>query len=97
MTRNAASGPMASAGRPSATADSPRHNGTTAIANSPEGQNCYAQRLVTFSYERDLTNQDVCTVQTLAGKMSKSGYTIISMLTDLTQTQSFGYRAKETP
>ena len=25
----------------------------TQIANSPEGQNCYAQRLVTFAYERD--------------------------------------------
>jgi hypothetical protein len=69
----------------------------TAIANSPEGQNCYAQRLVTFAYERELTNQDVCTIQTMAGKMAQPGYTIIGMLTDLTQTQSFRYRAKELP
>jgi len=69
----------------------------TAIANSSEGQNCYAQRLVTFSYERELTSQDVCTVQMLAGKMAQPGYTIIGMLTDLTQTQSFRYRAKELP
>jgi hypothetical protein len=67
------------------------------IASSPEAQNCYAQRLVTFAYERELTNQDVCTVQTLAGKMNTSGYNIISLLTDLTQTQSFRYRAKELP
>jgi hypothetical protein len=69
----------------------------TQIANSPEAQNCYAQRLVTFAYERTLTNQDVCTVQMLAGKMNTSGYNIISLLTDLTQTQSFRYRVKETP
>jgi len=67
------------------------------IAASPEAQNCYAQRLVTFSYERSLTNQDVCTVQMLAGKMNTSGYNIISLLTDLTQTQSFRYRVKELP
>ncbi len=69
----------------------------TKIAASPEAQNCYAQRLVTFAYERELTNQDVCTVQQLAGKMNTSGYNIISLLTDLTQTQSFRYRVKELP
>jgi hypothetical protein len=69
----------------------------TKIAASPEAQNCYAQRLVTFAYERTLTNQDVCTVQQLAGKMNTSGYNIISLLTDLTQTQSFRYRVKELP
>jgi len=68
-----------------------------AIAASPEGQSCYAQRLVTFAYERSLTNQDVCTVQMLAGKMNTSGYNILALLTDLTQTQSFRYRAKELP
>jgi hypothetical protein len=69
----------------------------TKIAASPEAQSCYAQRLVTFSYGRELTNQDVCTVQMMAGKMNTTGYNIISLLTDLTQTQSFRYRAKELP
>ena len=69
----------------------------TKIAASPEAQSCYAQRLVTFSYGRELTNQDVCTVQMMAGKMNTSGYNIIALLTDLTQTQSFRYRAKELP
>ena len=69
-----------------------------AIASSPEGQSCYAQRLVTFAYERALTTQDVCTVQMMAGKMNTATpYSIVSMLTDLTQTQSFRYRAKELP
>jgi hypothetical protein len=65
-----------------------------AIAASPEGQSCYAQRWVTYAYERDLTAQDVCTVQSLAGKMSGSGYTIQRLVTDLTQSDSFRYRAK---
>jgi hypothetical protein len=69
----------------------------TQIASSPEAESCYAQRLVTFAYERELTNQDVCTVQMLAGKMNTTGYNIISLLTDLTQTQSFRYRVKELP
>ena len=69
----------------------------TQIANSPEGQNCYAQRLVTFAYERSLTNQDVCTIQMLAGKMTTPGYNIIALMTDLTQTQSFRLRVKELP
>jgi hypothetical protein len=69
----------------------------TQIANSAEGQSCYAQRLVTYAYERELTSQDVCTVQMMAGKMAQPGYTIVGMLTDLTQTQSFRYRAKELP
>jgi hypothetical protein len=67
------------------------------IAASPEGQSCYAQRWVTYAYERDLTNQDLCTVQDLAGKMTQGGYTIQSLITDLTQSQSFRYRAKELP
>jgi hypothetical protein len=67
------------------------------IAASPEGQACYAQRLVKFAYERDLTTQDACTAQTLAGRMAQSGYTIVNLITDLTQTQSFRLRAKELP
>lgn len=67
------------------------------IATSPEAQSCYAQRLVTYAFERDLTSQDVCTVQTLAGKMVNPSYNILSLITDLTQTQSFRFRAKELP
>jgi len=66
----------------------------SAIAASPEGQSCYAQRWVTYAYERDLTTQDVCTVQSLAQKMSGAGYTIQRLITDLTQSDSFRYRAK---
>jgi len=69
----------------------------TQIASSPEAQRCYAQRLVTFAYRRELTSQDVCTIQDLAGKMTTSGYNIIALLTDLTQAPTFRYRVKELP
>jgi hypothetical protein len=69
-----------------------------AIAASPEGQSCYAQRWVTYAYERDLTSQDLCTVQSLASNMTgQSGYTILNLITDLTQADSFRLRAKELP
>jgi len=68
------------------------------IAASPEAQACYAQRLVTYAYERDLTSQDTCTVQNLAMKMrTQGGYTIQNLITDLTQADSFRIRATEGP
>jgi hypothetical protein len=73
----------------------------SAIAASPEGQSCYAQRWVSYAYERDLTSQDVCTVQSLADKMattsattSASPYSIQNLITDLTQADSFRYRVR---
>ena len=67
------------------------------IAASPEGQRCYAQRWVQFAYERDLTSQDVCTVQSMQTKLAANNYTILSLVTDLTQSESFRIRAKELP
>jgi hypothetical protein len=65
-----------------------------AIAASPEGQSCYARRWVNYAYERDLTSQDVCTVQSLAAKMANASYSIQGLIADLTQADSFRYRAK---
>jgi hypothetical protein len=65
------------------------------IADSPEAQQCYTQKLAQFAFDRALTAQDSCTVQDLAAKMTQSTYTVVSLMTDLTQTQSFRYRAKE--
>ena len=69
----------------------------TKIAASPQAQSCYAQRWVTYGYDRDLTTQDYCTVQAIATKMTGTGYTIQQLVTDLTQSDSFRYRATEAP
>ncbi len=38
---------------------------------------------------------DACTVNQLAAKLTKNGYTVLSLIADLTQTQSFRFRAVE--
>jgi hypothetical protein len=68
------------------------------IADSPAAQMCYAKKLVQYNFERVLTGPDFCTAEGIADKIkNQSGYTLVSMLTDLTQTQVFRSRAKETP
>jgi hypothetical protein len=69
----------------------------TKIAASAQAQACYAQHWVQFAYERDLTPQDSCTVQGLATKMTPGGYTVLNLVSDLTQTDSFRYRVKAAP
>lgn len=68
----------------------------TAIANSPEAQRCYAEKWVEYAFKRDLDAADVCTVDELSSKLTQGGYTILNLITDLTQTESFRYRAPET-
>ena len=67
------------------------------IAAAPEAQKCYAQRWVQFAYERDMTAQDLCTVQNMATKMTQSGYTVQNLITDLTQSDSFRFRTEVAP
>lgn len=66
-----------------------------AIANSPEAENCYAERWVEYAYQRSVTPEDSCTVQSLAQRLAQDGYTVINLIADLTQSQSFRYRAME--
>jgi len=66
------------------------------IADSPEAKSCYAKKWVQFAYDRALTSQDLCTVDTLVANLAKSDYRVVDLISDLTQTQSFRYRALET-
>jgi hypothetical protein len=69
------------------------------IASSPDAQRCYAQKWVQYAYERVPTDQDACTVNNIATKMGtpSSTYSIVNLIADLTQSQTFRYRAKELP
>jgi hypothetical protein len=67
-----------------------------AIANSPEAQTCYARHWVQYAYGRSLTSEDSCTVEDIATKLTQDTYTIVNLIADLTQSQSFRYRALET-
>lgn len=67
-----------------------------AIARSPEAQRCYAQKWVQYAYQRPSNSADACTVDNMATKLTKGGYTVANLITDLTQSQAFRYRALET-
>lgn len=67
----------------------------TAIANSPDAQSCYAKKWVEFAYERLINSADACLVDAMAGKLAQGGYTIVNLIADLTQSDSFRYRTVE--
>jgi len=66
-----------------------------AIASAPIAKAQYASKWVSFAYQREGHPDDACTVQQLAAKMTTSGYTVLNLLTDLTQTLSFRVRAAD--
>ena len=66
------------------------------IAASPMAQRRYAERWVSFAYEREGDPLDCGTVNELATKIAPGGYTVFNLITDLTQSPSFRLRAMET-
>jgi hypothetical protein len=65
------------------------------IAASPSAQRSYAEKWVSYAYERASNATDACTVNQLGAKLTKGGYTVLNLVADLTQTQSFRFRAVE--
>ena len=65
------------------------------IAASPSAQRSYAEKWLSYAYERASNPTDACTVNQLAEKLTKSGYTVLNLVADLTQTQSFRFRTVE--
>jgi hypothetical protein len=66
-----------------------------AIASSPSAMKQYARKWVSFAYERESDPLDACTVDQLTAKMTAGGYTVLNLIADLSQTQSFRVRAVE--
>jgi hypothetical protein len=66
-----------------------------AIARAPAAKAQYASKWVSYAYEREGHPDDACTVHQLAAKTTTSGYTILNLITDLTQTLSFRVRTAE--
>jgi hypothetical protein len=64
-----------------------------AHANSSGAQHHYAERWVSFAYERGANGFDTCTVDAIGGRMTAGGYSIVQLIVDLTQTESFRVRA----
>ena len=62
------------------------------LATSFDAQRTYAERLVSFGYERILDPLDACTVERLTYKISQREYSIPELVLDLTQTEAFRLR-----
>jgi len=65
----------------------------TAVANSAQAQRCYAEKWAQFAYQRDPNSVDACIVNDMATRLTQGGYTILNLVADLTQADSFRLRA----
>ena len=63
------------------------------IAASPMAQRRYAEKWVSYAFEREGELLDCGTVNDLATKMTAGGYTVLNLITDLTQAPQFRTRA----
>lgn len=63
------------------------------IAASASAQRYYTERWAGFAYQRELTPQDICTVDTVAASAVAPDYSIQQLLVDLTQSDYFLARA----
>lgn len=69
----------------------------TEIAQTPKAQELYAQAWVAYAFGRDPNANDQCLVDQLDQKLSQNGYSILGLLADLTQADSFRVRVRQTP
>jgi hypothetical protein len=67
------------------------------IAQTPKARHLYAQAWVSYAFGRDPNTNDECVVDQLNTRLSQNGYTILNLLADLTQADSFRVRVRGTP
>lgn len=67
------------------------------IAKLPKAQELYAKAWVSYAFGRPSNANDQCTVDQLQTKLTAGGYSILSLLGDLTQADSFRVRVRGTP
>jgi hypothetical protein len=62
------------------------------LGNGPLARKIYAERWVQFATGRNRNPQDACTVDQLDASLATDGYTVLNLLADLTQADSFRLR-----
>jgi hypothetical protein len=67
------------------------------IATSRSAQHSYAEKWVAYAYERPSNSNDACVVDALSQKLTTSGYNVLNLIADLTQTEAFTKRVVEVP
>ncbi|WP_437731319.1 DUF1592 domain-containing protein [Sorangium sp. So ce1335] len=66
------------------------------IAQTQKAKQLYAQAWISYAYGRDPNGNDKCLVDQLDMKLSQGGYTVLDLMADLTQSDSFNVRVRET-
>jgi hypothetical protein len=64
------------------------------IGKGPQAKRIYAEKWVSFAYGRAPNSNDACIVEDLNGKLAQDGYTVLNLLADLTQADSFRLRTR---
>lgn len=64
------------------------------IAKGEEARRIYAEKWVSFAYALPANSNDACVVGELDAKLANEGYTVLQLLADLTQADSFRLRVK---
>lgn len=67
------------------------------LAKMPKAQELYAKAWVSYAFGRDPNDFDQCTVDGLKTKLAGDGYSVLALIGDLTQADSFRLRVRGTP
>ena len=65
------------------------------IGKGPLAKRIYAEKWVSFTTGRQPNGNDRCTVDGLHSSLAMDGYTVLHLLADLTQADSFRLRTRE--
>lgn len=69
----------------------------TKISTLPMAKQIYAQTWVAYATGRENNPNDQCIVDSINTKLSSDGYTVLDMIADITQADSFRMRVQATP
>jgi hypothetical protein len=67
------------------------------IADTPKAKELYARAWVSYAFGRNPNANDQCVVDQLKTKLTAGGYSILTLLGDLTQADSFRLRVRGAP
>jgi hypothetical protein len=67
------------------------------IAKMPKAQELYARAWVAYAFGRSANANDQCVVDQMKTNLTGAGYSILNLLGDLTQADSFRLRVRATP
>ncbi len=69
----------------------------TALSTLPKSKEIYANAWVQYATGRQMNNNDQCLVDQINTKLSGDGYSVLNMIADATQADSFRVRVQATP